>query len=219
MAIAIAEIKRRLKNISVYVSKDMVETVLVAYADELSAAGYGEKWKENVFLSSLKGHKKVLEMVSTGKTERNRNKITSLMSRRAKRLTGSFSWFQDKQQDEKTEQTGPVTGRRVRQNKEDQAWKREYETVMFIPITKVGELGKRLNMVEDHLRNTTRVKYVEWMGMALADSIVTKDPWGRLVCGRPKCLPCKTQPRLCLKPGALYSLNCTTCKEEGLDSL
>ena len=62
----------------------------------MAAAGYASKWRQNVFLSALKGYEKVLEKVANGETTRNRSKASSMSTRRAKKLNGDSTWFADK---------------------------------------------------------------------------------------------------------------------------
>ena len=90
---------------------------------------------------------------------------------------------------------------------------------MFVPLTPGGSLRKRLTEIEDSLRQPTKMKYVEQMGSTLSALYVTKDPWATMGCGRPKCLPCVTQPGKCLKQGALYTLTCGKWKEKGVKAL
>lgn len=65
---------------------------MIVYANELTAVGYGEKWRQNVCLSALKGYEKVLEQVKEGKAKR--------ITRRSNRLTGSYDWFSDKERND-----------------------------------------------------------------------------------------------------------------------
>ena len=84
---------------------------------------------------------------------------------------------------------------------------------MFVPLTKGGQLRKRLTNLEEGLRQPSKVKFVEEMGQAIGDLVVRKDPWGAGGCGRPTCFPCQSTPGKCMRQGAVvYTLECATCK-------
>ena len=90
---------------------------------------------------------------------------------------------------------------------------------MFVPLTKGGVLKRKLTEMEQGLRQPTKVKYIEQMGHTVAEQVVMKDPWAKGGCGRPKCVPCATQPGKCMSQGALYALACDECDKKGLKTL
>ena len=106
VATAAGEVRRRLKNSSRLISKELVETIIVSYMDELNAAGYGQSWREKVLGAALLGYERVLEKERKGLTTRNRSGAMTHMSRRAKKLCGSSAWFKDKPEEEETPTSG-----------------------------------------------------------------------------------------------------------------
>ena len=76
---AVAEILRRWKNSSPYLSREESEMITIKYMDELTGMGYSKKWRENVLNSAIEGYMKVCQ-----KENRNRSGSSTLMSRRHK---------------------------------------------------------------------------------------------------------------------------------------
>ena len=203
------ELIRRLKNCSTLLAREMVETVLVDFMDELSAAGYGVDWRERVLASALLGYERILDKERRGTCSRNRSGATTFKSRRAKRLAGAKTWFQDKDKEEPVHNTNAGPHRRPGPPPHKKE-KHLYESICFVPLTKNSTLRKRLTKVEDGLNQPSRVKFIEEMGQTLASLVVRKDTCSGQKCGRQNCLPCETQPGKCLRQGALYFLQCTT---------
>ena len=69
-------------------SKEVIELIIVDYCNELIAAGYLTTRIENVVFSSLTGYERILESERIGKTDRNRSGVSTMMDRRAKKLSG-----------------------------------------------------------------------------------------------------------------------------------
>ena len=94
------------------------------------------------------------------------------------------------------------------------------KAVMFVPYTHGSRLAKKLREAEVTLEDQTgyRLKIVERAGRRLEDMLHKSDPWEGTLCGRPKCLPCKTkketgkyQTQSCVKRNAVYETWCVTC--------
>ena len=156
---------------------------MVAYCDQLVAAGYGLGWIENVVKDVMT---LILQQVAHGKCTRNRSKVASSMSRRAKRLSNKQSWFKDRKRSEDShiDHTSSNIGNKC----DKKLGGNVYEAVIFVPLTKGGA----------------------------ASMVVSKDPWSNKGCGREKCIPCKTKAGRCLTQGVVYKLTCTECKDKGM---
>ena len=198
VATSVAEVKRRLKNCSTLISRELIETILVEYSDEMAAAGYTLKWRESILMAAVTGYERVLWLEREGRTSRNRGRISTLMSRRARKLQGMYNWFQEKVRTEDTPVVRTQNNTTRRKKSHPARRKIIYESVMFLPCTKGGILKRRLTEMEERLNQNTRLKYVEKMGNSLADILVCKDPWASMGCGRVKCLPCQTSPGKCM---------------------
>ena len=150
-------------------------------------------------------------------TDRNRSGVSTLLHRRAKKLSGKYSWFADKSRDEdkKTSLESQEKPRVHKRTSSPPGEKRIYETVMFIPLTRNASLKKRLTAMEEGLNQPTKVRYVEDMGTTVGDTIVCKNPWSSQGCGRPNCLPCGTKKGRCMRQGIICTLECLECKEGG----
>ena len=49
--------------------------------------------------------------------------------------------------------------------------------MMFIPQTQGGRLKKELQTLEDQMKLTDRVRYVEKTGVSIGNRLSRKDPW------------------------------------------
>ena len=98
----------------------------------------------------------------------------------------------------------------------------EYKTVLFVPVTKGGGLGKELRKREEEINKYSkeRIKIIEDGGVQMKDFLVKKDPFPNLKCGRKNCLICNSEVAETLKipcnsNNIGYRLNCDTCIERG----
>ena len=94
---AVAEYRRRWKNTLRLLPKEEFQRVTSEYSDELAAMGYSESWREEAIKSCLAGYEKIIH---SGQPI-NRSGVSSMWSRRAKKLVGAKNWFQDKVRDNK----------------------------------------------------------------------------------------------------------------------
>ena len=140
---ACAEVMRRLKNTSMFASREQVEEVLTEYMDNLIGMGYDEDWRTKVLSSSIKGYRRILGQVREGKTQRNREGASTRTSRRWGRLMGPSTWFKKVPSTVNTGQGGGVKGKR--KQKGDRV---RPEAVMFVPTTPEGTLKRRLQEME-----------------------------------------------------------------------
>ena len=53
-----------------------------------------------ILQATLKGYERVLEAARLGTSQRNRARATTHLARRAKRLAGKHTWFQDRSKEE-----------------------------------------------------------------------------------------------------------------------
>ena len=88
---------------------------------------------------------------------------------------------------------------------------------MFVLHTRGGALRARLTQMEENLGLRQRIKYVETVGPTLGETLVRQDPW-QMHCGRKECMPCATKPGKCMKQNITYSIECTTCKSQGIEA-
>ena len=79
---AVQEYKRRWKNTSQYLPRQVYEEITQAYSDELQGMGYSVPWREEVIKSCLRGYNRIL---ATG-APRNRPGVASEVAKRAKKL-------------------------------------------------------------------------------------------------------------------------------------
>ena len=70
-----------------------------------------------------------------------------------------------------------------------------------------------------------RLKIVERGGRRLEDMLHKSYPWEGQLCGRPKCLPCKTKvetgkffSKSCSKRSAVYETRCVSCEMTGMEN-
>ena len=104
---------------------------------------------------------------SKKKSKRNRSGVATHLARRAKRLTGKHSWFQDKTKEK--EETPTFRRKNTQRQPPPQEDRKVYEAVIFVPITPGGDLRRRLTKLEDSLNQPTRVKFVEDMGISASE--------------------------------------------------
>ena len=209
---AVNELIRRWKNTSEEVGASEIEKITMAYVDELMGMGYHQAFREEALRSALRGFSKISR---TGRI--NRPGASTYMSRRAKRLTGKTSWFEQKSRDPDVVEVGEgAPGRRTRrkETKEKGGLPPVVETAVFIPHTPDGVLKKRLNEMEEKMGLNGRVKYVEELGSTLGDILCVPDPW-KGICGRPKCFPCQSSEGKCHAQGVVYTIVCMLCAREG----
>ena len=210
------EVLRRLKNRTQLLSKEIIELIMVDYANELISAGYSTPWIEKKFFSTLTGYERILLKEKQGLTERNRSGVGTFLHRRAKKLAGKYSWYEDKKKDRNPTMQTPVHKNGGR-NKISQE-KKIYETVIFVPLTRNASLKRRPTAMEENLGQPTKLRYVEDMGQTVAERIVCKDPWSGQGCGRNNCLPYKSTKGKCMRQGIVYTLDCLECKDSNVKS-
>ena len=69
---------------SIHVNSEVVKDITREYSRELLAAGYSTAWIRDALESALKGYKKVIELVMSGKCQRNRPGYCTINFRRCK---------------------------------------------------------------------------------------------------------------------------------------
>ena len=165
--------------------------------DKWAASGYPEVWREEALSCALKGYERILSAERRGLTKRNRPGVLAQVARRAKALAGKSTWYLPRRKEE--EEEGAELPELIRRRKPGAKGQRRkpvpsasvIEGVIFIPHTRDSALRKELNTMEEGLRFTGKVKYVEELGPTLESLLVKKDPWGKQHCGRDNCLPCR----------------------------
>ena len=151
---AVNEYKRRWKNTSTHVSSELVKDITREYSRELLAAGYSTAWIRDALESALKGYEKVIELVMSGKCQRNRPGYCTIKSRRTKRLAGNTTWYN------KVKDTQTVNQNSVRKSKTRVGKHRTKltEAIMMVLYTPESKLKQLLTTVERALKNNSQLK-------------------------------------------------------------
>ena len=102
---------------------------------------------------------RVLRKVEQGETQRNRDAGATSISRRLKKLCGDSEWFRDTEKDKKLRSSEPQDRQRKRMTKKQE--ERRIESLYFVPLTKEGELRKRLIEAEQDAPFKIKFKYCE----------------------------------------------------------
>ena len=69
---ACSEVVRRLKNHCVQSDKSEVEECLITYMDNLEGMGFDLEWRIEVLKEAVKKYSRIMFLVESGKTDRNR---------------------------------------------------------------------------------------------------------------------------------------------------
>ena len=144
-----------------------------------------------------------------------KNKELFQAHRRYKRLVGPSNWFKVTPREMEPGRTQKPREDPGEQKKEN---RKQFQNVMFIPLTRGSRLKKLLQAMEDDLGFDERVKYVERPGANIGDILMRKDPW-QSPCGRESCMVCEHTPGVCTNQGVVYKFSCGTCKEKGAEAL
>ena len=138
-----------------------------------------------------------------------------------KPLYRSRDWMRDERKQNKKERKTNWY-----KNNENIKNRNNYESVLFVPVTKGGILAKELKKREEELnRNKNkRIKIVESGGIKLKDILVDKNPFENAKCKETKCFVCKSEESevptfLCSTSNCGYRLICTTCKDRNLTKI
>ena len=87
---------------------------------------------------------------------------------------------------------------------------------MFIPVTTVGEMKRKLQEMEAANNIKKGIKYVETTGPNIQNKPFRVDPW-KQGCGRQDCLMCKGEEKdrgRCMAKNVLYRIDCLHCKAQ-----
>ena len=111
---------------------------------------------------------------------------------------------------------------KMKNNSKDDWFKKDPNTKapLFVPSSVGSELTKIIKKIED--RNSqgrsSRIKVVEKPGVELSRIVSNKFPWEKTQCDDLRCLVCPTNDGKisCRTPNVGYSVECLTCKENGL---
>ena len=73
-------------------------------------------------------------------------------------------------------------------------------------------------MTEQEGTKERRVKFVERGGVTVKDLLVRNNPWGKVKCGRDKCMSCpwSKEGGECRQESVVYQIECVRCKGEGV---
>merc|ERR1711954_466465 len=88
-----SEILRKLKSMSLGVSKGEAEGHIREYMDNLIAMGYSREWCQEVLKSAMIGYCRVLKKGSEGKGLRNKTGKCTQLKRRVMKLVGTSEWY------------------------------------------------------------------------------------------------------------------------------
>ena len=136
------------------ISKTETDEITIEYARELLGAGYNPKWIRNAIESAVKGYENVIGMIREGKTTRNRPGYSTRMSRRAKKLAGSTTWFKKTKDQDKHSPNEPKPKTRTKPTGAPKT-----DAVMPIPHTPGGKLRSMLTQMQNGLSFTGKVRY------------------------------------------------------------
>ena len=138
--------------------------------------------------------------------------MDTLKNRRFNKLLGKSSWFQPFQEETEGQELPDFqpTGR-GRRRETDQ---RRVESIMMVPYTKNSKLKQKLQEKESKNDFQRKIKYVESLGLSLANVLCKKDP-APTHCGCQDCFPCGTKVGQCMRQGVVYKITCLTCQAKG----
>ena len=162
----------------------------------------------------MKGYTRLLSRCQNLGIPRNREGKATKFARRHRKLLGQSTWFQKKKNENEEEETSGETEPKTKVGEGRRNDEREYTNIMFIPHTKGGKLKKELQNLEDQLKFSDRIRFVEKTGATLANKLSRKDPWNA-PCSRKECLTCKESPGACMKKNGIYQFTCQICHKDG----
>ena len=201
---------------------------------KLKLSGYKLEQRINIFLSGLRGYKRMEDREDTGIRKINRTRKEGATERRIQKMLGKTDWFRKKVNRDKKKEIlklgsgkvikAPVI-REVRKQKNKDDRPREIEAVLFVPYTRGGALQRKLQEVEDDFVAGTskkKIKMVERGGVRLRDLLCQTDAWSKRRCERQTCLPCQSKEKdggiSCQKESITYRIKCMECGRQGKDA-
>ena len=183
---------RILRNCKLELEWEEKAKMLSIFMERMRDWGYGERFRQEILVSILKGWKKMLEEQNSGRRPVNRHRRWKEEERRDSKWRKKLSWFK-------------AGG---------------YSTVIFCPYTPNGELASRWREIEARGAATRgwRYRVVELGGRKLK-SILCKNPWDG-PCTDQQCMICTTGGRgNCGRAGCTYAVQCLRCRDQGPDTV
>ena len=68
-------------------------------------------------------------------------------------------------------------------------------------------------------KKTGRIRVLERLGRSVKEEVSNPTPWKQQHCGRQKCQACTSKEGICKAKGAVYKIECSDCKSEGISSV
>ena len=234
------ELIRRMSKVHLSIGQEERLSIVEKFIKQLKTSGYSRLQAREAVVSGLVGMKRKMDRKHKLGEEMYRSAASTLKPRLKKKLLEKTSWYKDKRRegddignddDDRSDMMRKCMGGRVADKKAKQRVS-VVKAVMFVPYTHGSRLAKKLREAEMTLEGMTgyRLKIVERGGRRLEDMLHKSDPWEGQLCGRQKCLPCKTKvetgkysSQSCSKRSAVYETWCVSCEmtgmEEGVDEM
>ena len=150
------EVIRRERNTARSVENEIRIKIRNKLMMKLRLSGYGMRQRINIFVSGLRGYRKMTDREDQGIRKINRSREEGARGRRIRKILGKTEWFKKGGNKEKKKiGSRKVPGIRemkskdFRKPKDEKEKARKIEAVLFVPYTKGGELQRRLQEVED----------------------------------------------------------------------
>ena len=199
------ECLRIIRNTKLELGVDIRNQYLDRFMLKMKNSGYNAKFRKEILDSALKGFDK---MIKDDKDD-------------LKPLYRSKNWMKDRRKDQKKERK-----RNWYKNKGNDKNIKEYESILFVPVTKGGVLAKELKKREEELNKNKkeRIKIIESGGIKLKDILIDKNPFKSSKCKESKCFVCQSEnsevPNFsCNTNNCGYRLICNTCKDRNLTKI
>ena len=166
-------------------------------------SGYTAIYRKQIVDSAFKAFQKMVKDDQSGEKPFYRDKQWNKELRMEQKEGKKLNWY-------KNRSTGSSQS------------KIEYKSVLFVPVTKGGQLAKELKQREEELNrfSKNRIKIVENGGTELKHFLVQNDPFPKPKCEKKKCFICGSEKSKNLKypcnsNNVGYRLDCDTCLDKG----
>ena len=197
------ECLRRLRNTQVELGTEVQIKHLNIFMVKMRNSGYTAEYRKQIVDSAYKAFQKMVKDDQSGEKPFYRDKNWNRELRNKQKEGKKLNWY-------KSTNTGNSQS------------KIEYKSVLFVPVTKGGQLAKELKQREEELNrfSKNRIKIVENGGMELKHFLVQNDPFLKPKCNKKKCFICDSEKNenlkfSCNSNNIGYRLGCDTCLDKG----
>ena len=189
------ECLRRLRNTKIELGKDIQVKHLNNFMLDLKNSGYSAKYRTEILDSALLAFEKMINDDKAGIKPLFRDREWNKEERSKNKKDRKVNWYK----------TGKI----------------EYKSILFVPVTKGGQLAKEIRKREEELNRYSeeRIKIIEGGGVKIKDFLVKKDPFPTMECEMKKCILCSDGKKVkipCNSNNVGYRLFCDTCQDRGV---